>query len=122
EIDDAVGAEAGNHAARLRVERDQAIAGRDIEYALIVAAVAPIGETAARETARSRFAARAFVFAMRPEEFAGCSVECDDRATRTDGREDHAADHQGRALEIRFRARAEGVGLEAPRDLELAEI
>jgi len=37
-------------------------------------------------------------------------------------RVEHAFDHQRRAFQLVLRERAEGVGSEAPRDLELAEV
>src|SRR5207237_8933082 len=52
QIDDAALAERRDHRAVLRVERDQAIARRDVEHALVAFAVGPVRDAAARELAR----------------------------------------------------------------------
>src|SRR5262249_54008106 len=57
EINGAVRAEARNRVARFCVERDETIAGRDIQNSFF-AAIGPIRETATRERTRCRGAAR----------------------------------------------------------------
>src|SRR5262249_24625038 len=59
---------------------------------------------------------------MHPEKLARGRIDCDDIGARSDGRIDSPAGHKGRAFEIDFRPRPEGVGLEPPGDFELAEI
>ena len=71
QVDNAVAAEARRGHARLGIERDETIAGRHVQDALL-AAVGPVGETAARQLARRRRAARAFLLAVHPELLAGC--------------------------------------------------
>ena len=71
QVDDAVLAEAGDRRAVLRVERDQPIAGRDVEDALVAAAVGPVREAAARELTRRDAGALAFAQAVRPDQLAG---------------------------------------------------
>ena len=79
QIDDAVLAEARDGRAGLRIERDQPVAGRDVEDPRLPA-VAPVREAAARQLPRRRRAARAFVLAVHPEHLAGRGVERDDGA------------------------------------------
>ena len=121
QIDDAVLAEARDRNAGLGIERDQPIAGRDVENPL-VAAVGPVRQAAAGELAGRRLAARAFALAVHPHLLAGCRVERDDRPPRAGGRVDDAAHHQRRRLELVLGSRAEAVGLESPGHFELAEI
>ena len=76
QIDDAVFAETRHRHAGLGVERDQPIAGRDVEDALFFA-VGPVGEAMAGKLPRRILAALAFVFAVHPAQFAGGGVEGD---------------------------------------------
>ena len=69
EVNRAIGPERRNQIARLRVEREQPVAGRDVENPF-VAAVGPIGESAAGKLTRRCGAARAFIFLVRPLERA----------------------------------------------------
>ena len=107
--------------AGARVERDHLIARRHVDDARVVA-VLPVREAAARELARRDLAALAFVEPMHPEQLAVAGVERDDGAARARRRVDDAVDHQRRRLKVVFAVRAEIVGLEAPRDLEPAEV
>src|SRR6185369_17791054 len=100
----------------------QAVPGRDIEDAFVAAAVAPVGEPAARQLARRHAGAFAFTQAVRPEQLAGLAVERDDGAPRAAGGVEDAVDRERRAFQLVLRPRAEDVGLEAPRDLECAEV
>jgi hypothetical protein len=59
---------------------------------------------------------------VRPYELACGRIDRDDRTTSADGRIQHAAHHQRRALQILLRPRTEVLGLESPRDLERVEI
>ena len=70
-VDDAVGAEAGDRHAGLRVQRDQAVAGRDVDDAVVTLAVGPVREAAARELARRVDGARAFLLGVHPDQLAG---------------------------------------------------
>src|SRR6185503_15342278 len=106
-VDDAVGAEAGNRDAGLRVERDQPVAGRDVDDALVALAVGPVREAAARELTRRLDGARAFHLRVHPLELAGLRVERDDGAARSTGREDRPLDHQRRPFELELGTRAE---------------
>ena len=62
------------------------------------------------------------MLAVRPEEFSGGGIERDDRTPCAGSRVDHAVDHQRRAFELELGAIAEAIGLETPRDFELAEV
>ncbi len=99
EIDGAVHAEGGNAAAGLGVELDHAIAGSEVDDALVVA-IGPVREAAAGETAGRDFRALAFVLAMNPEFFAGSGVERDDVAAVAGGGIEHAIHHQRRRFQI----------------------
>src|SRR5262245_55273078 len=101
EVDDAAFAEGRNGAADLRVERDQLIAGGDVENPLFLP-VRPVRDTAAGELPRSRLAAPAFIEAVLPEKLAGTRVERDHRSARAARRVQHALYHQRRGLEIEF--------------------
>jgi hypothetical protein len=57
-----------------------------------------------------------------PDQLAGAAVERDHRAARAGGGVEHAADGERRPFQLELRARAEIIGLEAPRDLELVEV
>ena len=124
EVDDAVGAEAGDGLAGLRVERDQAVAGGDVDDAVVTLAVGPVGQAAARQLARRPArGALALVQAVGPLDLAGAPDSTrDHRAARAGGRIEHALDHDGRAFELGFGTRTEVVGLQAPRDFQLAEV
>src|SRR5258705_12362408 len=63
-----------------------------------------------------------FAVAMRPDQLAGAAVQRDDRTPCTRGGIEHAFDGERCSLELVLGARAEVVGLEAPRDFELAEV
>ena len=65
QIDDAVLAERRDAVAGLRVERDEPVAGRDVEDALVLA-VGPVRDAAAGQLARRRRRARAFALANAP--------------------------------------------------------
>ena len=52
QIDDAVGAEGRNHRSGLGVQRDETIARRDIENALVASAIRPVRDPAARQLTR----------------------------------------------------------------------
>ena len=58
EVDDPVGAERADHLAGVRVERDQPVAGGDVDDAVVTLAVGPIGDAAARELTRGDRRAR----------------------------------------------------------------
>src|SRR5439155_5951663 len=118
EIDDAVGAERIDHRAGVRVERDETIARRDVDDAVVAAAVGPVRESAARELPRRDAGAFALTQAVRPHQLAGLAVERDDRSPRAAGRVQHAVDSDRRLFELVLRTRSERVGLESPRDFE----
>ena len=122
QIDDAVRAERADRRAVLRVERDQAVAGRDVEDAFVAAAVGPVRDAAARQLPRRDAGALSLAQAVRPDQLAGLAVERDDRAPRAAGGVEHAVDRERRAFELVLGTRAEAVGLEAPRHFELAEV
>ena len=122
QVDDAVLAEAADRRAVVRVERDQAIAGRDVEDAVVAAAVAPVREPAARQLARRDAGALALAQAVRPHQLAGLPVERDDGPPRAAGGVEHAVDRERRAFQLVLGTRTEDVGLEAPRDLERLEV
>ena len=125
EIDDAVGAEARDDRAGLRVQRDQPVARRDVQDPRIVSRgrrARPVRQPAARQLSRRGGAARAFVLAVHPPHLAGRGVERHHRTARAGGRVDGALDHQRRGLELELGPRTETIGLEPPRDVEGAEV
>ena len=105
----------------LRVECDEPVPGRDVEDALF-GAVGPIREPTAGELPRGGRTARSLVLAVHPQLLAGGGVERDDGSPRAAGRVEHALDHERRRLQVELRPRPEVVHLEAPRDLERAEV
>src|SRR5262245_57523183 len=66
--------------------------------------------------------ALALAQAVRPDHFAGLSVERDDGSARAAGRVEHALDGERRAFELVLRTRPEVVRLVAPGHLELVEV
>ena len=122
QIDDAALAERRDRRAGFRVQRDKAIAWRDVENAFVARVVAPVREAAPRQLPRRVRAARALVLAVHPQHLAGGRVERDHGAPRSAGRVDDALHHQRRRLELELGPRTEIVGLEPPGDLELAEV
>jgi hypothetical protein len=90
-IDDAFVAERRRRYTGLGVERDHLIARGHVNDAAF-GPVGPIRETAARELARRRFAALAFLLAVHPDHFAARRIERDDRAPSTGRRVDDGVD------------------------------
>jgi len=121
QIDDAALAEPGDRHAGPGIEGDEPIAWRDVQDP-IVPAIGPVREAATRELTRRGRAACALVLAVHPQQLAGCAVERHHGAPRPRRRIDHAFDHQRRRLELILGSRAQAVGLEPPRDLELVEV
>src|SRR6476646_1143209 len=76
ELGSALDAEGRNSRAGLRVERDEAVAGRDVEDSLF-APVGPVREAASGELSGRRGAARPLVLPMYPLLGTGDRVECD---------------------------------------------
>ena len=97
QIHDAAGAEAGDRRPGLRVQRDQAIARRHVENALL-AAVGPVGEAAARQLPRRGGAARALPARCASTTARRCRIERDDGAPAAGGGVEHAVGHQRRAF------------------------
>ena len=121
EVDDPVFPEVRDPLSGLRVQRDQLIAGGDVEDAFL-AAVGPVRKAAARELTRRGFTARPLEFLVHPQQLAGRGIERDDGAARAPNGIDHTLRHQRRRLEIELGPRTEVLGLEPPRDLQLAEV
>jgi hypothetical protein len=122
QVHNTVGAEGGDHRAGLRVQRDQAIAGRDVEDPFVAAAVGPVRHAASRQLARRGRRALSFTVTVRPDQLAGLAVEGDHRTARAAGRIKDAVHGERCSFELVFRARAEHVGFEVPRQLELGEV
>ncbi len=122
QIDHAVGAERVDHRSVFRVERNQAIPGRDVQDAVVAPAVGPVRHAAARQLSRCDGGAASLAKAVGPDQFARLSVERDDRPARSACRVEHAVDRDRCALQLELGPRTEAVGLEAPRDFELAVI
>ena len=76
----------------------------------------------ARKLARGVECALPLVLAVHPEQFASRSVDRHAIAARPGSQEEPSLDQQRRRFELIFLARAQYIGLEAPRDLEVAEI
>ena len=121
QIDDAVPAEGRDGGAGLRGERDELVSDGDVENAL-VSAVAPIHDAASRQLTRRRPAALPFVLAVHPQHFAGGRVDREGRPPRARRRVHHTVYDDRRRLELEFLTGSEVVGLQAPRDLERAEV
>ena len=108
--------------AGLRVERDELIAERHRENALVAAPVGPVRHAPPRQQAWRGSRALAFVDPVHPQQFAGRRIDRHGVASRSDRGVQHAVDHQWRGLEIEIGTDAEDIGLEAPGDLQLAEV
>src|SRR5690606_15990268 len=113
QVDDAVRAKTGYRPTRLRVERDEAVARREVESPLF-AAGAPIGEPAAGLCANRRRAALSFVEAVNPKLLASRRIERRHGSTCSAGRIELAADHQWSALKTVLGLRAHVGDAEAP--------
>ena len=113
QVDDAILTEGGDARPGPGVEGYEPVPGRDVQNPLLLA-VAPVGEPSAGQLSRGGGAARTFVLAVHPEQLARGGVERDRRAPRAGGGVEHALHHQRRRLELKFGARTEAVGLEAP--------
>ncbi len=122
QIDDAVDAEAGDRHAGLGVERHHPVARRHVNNAFVIPAVGPVRQAAARELTRRRFPALAFVLAVHPQLLARFRVHGHDGAARSGGEVQDALRHQRRRLEVELRARTHVGGVEAPCDLQFAEV
>ena len=85
-------------------------------------AVGPVRDAAPGELPRRRRGARGLVLGVHPFQLARNRVERDHGAPRAAGGVERAVRHQRRAFELELGARAEEVGLEAPRDLERVEV
>ena len=123
QIDDAVLAEAGRGHAGLGVERDHLVARRHVDDARAARPSVQYDEAASGELPRRRFAALAFVLAVHPQQ----SRRCRRRAPRPRGAcrpwsRRRRPTISGVASKVELGARAERVGLEPPRDLELVEV
>src|SRR5439155_396433 len=75
EIDDAVLAERLHRRTRLRVERDEAIAGCDVQNAVVTPAVGPVRQAAAGELPRRGNGARPFELGVHPDQLARVGPE-----------------------------------------------
>ncbi len=124
QVDHPADAELRNRTAGLRVERDQPVARRHIDYPRLLAArrPAPVGQSAPRELSRCRLATRPFGQTVDPLQLAGRGVESHHRTPRPARRVQRAVDHERRGLEPIFWHRTEVVGLEPPGDLQVGEI
>src|SRR5688572_8700943 len=123
EIDFAVLAKAGDRLTGLGVQRDEAITDGDVNDAVVALAVGPIGESATRQLARRPpRCTLAFFTSVGPLQFAGARIGGDHRAPGARRGVEHALDHQRRAFELRFGTGTEVIGLDAPRDFQLAEV
>ena len=122
EIDHPVRPEVRHRTARRGVERDQPVAGGDVDDPGRLAVGLPVREAAAGQLPRRGGAARPLVEAVHPEHLAGRRVERHHRLARPAGRIHHAVDHQRRRLEAVLRHGAEVVRLEPPRHFQIAEV
>ena len=121
QVHGAVLSEAGDGHAVLRVERDQAVAGRHVEDPLL-RAVGPVGEAAPGELARRVGGAGSLVLAVRPEQLARDRIQGYGRAARSRRRVEDAVHHERRPLEFVLRPRPQAVRLEPPGNLEIVEV
>ena len=121
QIHQAVFAEARDHHAGFGVQLDQAIAGGDVEDALL-SPVSPIRQAAAGKLARRDRGALPFAEAVDPHQLAGLGIERDHCAPCAGGGVNHSVHHQRRAFQLVFRTRAQVIRLKVPRELELIEV
>ena len=121
QVDQAVPAETGHPAAGAGVQRDEAVAGGDVEDHP-VAPVVPVRQAAPREPPRGRRAPRALVEPVHPQQLARRRVEGDGGPARAGRGVEHPVDHQRGRLENVLGAGAEVLGAEPPRQLEVAEV
>ena len=75
EVDDPVPAKRWNRHAGFRVQRDEVIAGRDSENALVSLAIGPVRDASPRSLARRTFTALALVHAPHPQLLARFGVD-----------------------------------------------
>ena len=112
----------GTGHAGLRVQRDEVIAGRDSENALVPLAVGPVRDAAARSLARRPFTALALVHAPHPQLLARLGIDRDDRAPHAGLRVHDAVHHERRHLHVVVGPHAVVVGLEPPRDAQVLDV
>ena len=122
QIEDAALAEGRHERAVFRAQLDELIARRDVNHAIVALAVGPERHAASGQLPRRDGGALALAQAVRPHHLARPSVERDDRSPRAAGRVENAFDRERRAFELVLGPRAQVVGLEPPRDLELVEV
>ena len=121
QVHNAVFSERRNAHAGLGIQANQPEAGRHIKNAF-VHAFRPIRQPAPRKLSRGRAAALAFVFAVNPQQFSALWIHRDHRPPRSRCRVKNAVHHQRRSFQLVFRPVAEIVRLNAPGDLQIAEI
>src|SRR5262245_18612684 len=122
QIDRAVVAERGEKRPRLRVQLDEAVAGRNEYDAVVAPAIAPVRKAAPRQLPWRKPGSLALTKTLRPNQLTRLRVQGHDGAARASRRVQHASHHQRCSLQFVFRERAEGIGLEPPRDLEPREV
>src|SRR3954449_3675212 len=94
QIDSAAFTEGGHHRAGLRVQRDKAVAGGDVENPVVTLAVGPVRHASSRKLARRDGGAITLAVAVRPDQLAGAAVERDNRTPGAGGRVEDALDGQ----------------------------
>ena len=122
EVHDALFAEAFDRLAGMGVQFHQAIAGGDIDDAIIALAVGPVGHAAAGQLARRNGGAQAFIHRIDPLQFAGLGIQRNHVAARAGGGIDGAVDFDRGAFELVLGMGAHLVGLELPGHFQLVEV
>ena len=122
QVDDAVLPERRHRDAGPRIQRDQLVADRHQVNPLVLLAVGPIGDAAARHPTERVGTPFAFVQAVHPEKLARRRVDrdCVPPAARCCVQD--AVNHQRGRLVVEVRRGAEVLRPEAPRHLQIVEV
>ena len=122
-VDPAVDAERLDALSGLGVERHQEVPGRDVEDPRADAVPArPVGQAAARQLTRRGHAARPFVLAVHPEQFARGGVERDHVAAVAARGVEHAVHFDRRPFQLVLGMISQIVRLETPGHFHVAEV
>src|SRR5262249_49698876 len=121
QVNDTVLAKRWYSSAGLGVQSNKPIAGRHVKHSLLIA-VGPVSQATSRQLPRRVHRALTFELSVHPRKLTRVGPKRHDRPSRPGCGVDHTVNHQRRAFELVFGARAEVVGLKAPGDLELVEI
>src|ERR1700744_5319447 len=74
-IHHSVFAEARDHGSCVRVERNEPVAGGDVDNPIVTAAITPVSKAAARKLPRRDGCPLAFPYAVGPDQLTGLCIE-----------------------------------------------